>query len=69
MVSNPLDMNIKLTKKQIKEIKQLKKKGWKYDDLAKKFKVAKTTIRYHTVGKWSHKHDGLGDHLYLLDRI
>jgi len=57
-------MNTKLTKKQIKEIKQLKKKEWKYDDLAKKFKVNRSTIGYHMRGaiQRPHKTDGIGDH-------
>jgi len=57
-------MNIKLTSKQISEIKRLRKKGWLVKKLAEKYNVSGTTISYHAGGEKhkSHKNDGIGDH-------
>jgi len=57
-------MNIKLTSKQISEIKRLRKKGWLVKKLAEIYNVSGTTISYHAGGKKhiSHKNDGIGDH-------
>lgn len=36
----------KITKEQAEQIRYLRGKGWKYEDLMKEFKVGKTTISY-----------------------
>ena len=36
--------NVKLTKEKVLKIRQLKKEGWSFPDLAKKFKVGKTCV-------------------------
>jgi len=38
---------MKLSKKQIREIKRLRKKGSTYREIGEKFKVAEATIQYH----------------------
>lgn len=47
----PVIGNSKITKEQAEEIRTLRKNGWKYEDLMKKFKVGKTTISYVVNGK------------------
>ena len=42
----PVIGNSKITKEQAEAIRELRKQGWKYKDLMKKFKVGKTTISY-----------------------
>ena len=44
--AKPVIGNCKLTKEQAEEIRELRKQGWKYEDLMKKFNVGKTTISY-----------------------
>lgn len=44
--AKPVIGNCKLDKKQAEEIRELRKQGWKYKDLMKKFNVGKTTISY-----------------------
>lgn len=42
----PVIGNSKITKEQAEEIRSLRKNGWKYTDLMRKFNVGKTTISY-----------------------
>ena len=42
----PVMGNCKITKEQAEEIRELRKQGWKYEELMKKFNVGKTTISY-----------------------
>lgn len=43
---SPVIGNSKITREQAEEIRELRKQGWKFEDLMAKFKVGKTTISY-----------------------
>ena len=46
----------KLTPKQIKEIKKLKKRGYSNNKIALKFKTSESNIRYHCNEEYRKKH-------------
>ena len=56
-------MYTKLTPKQVEEMRRLYKEHWTYPQLAKKYKVDRSTIGYRVRNKKykSHKNDGIGD--------
>ena len=56
-------MYTKLTPKQVEEMRRLYKEHWTYPQLAKKYKVDRSTIGYRVRNKKykAHKNDGIGD--------